>query len=504
MTEIPRSGLKLRTASIFVWAAAGTGGQVLFQVLAIATLARLLTPAEFGVASAATIIAQFALILNEFGVGPVIVQRHSLNELEIRVGFTLSCCFGLMVVLGLWSSAPALAGMFQIPELTWVIRAYTIAFIMKSVSVVAESLLQRGLQFRLLARTEVISFALGYAGVGISAAACGLSYWSLVMAHLSQSTIKSLLILRYQEHPKRLLLKMDIIKEFLYFGVGQSVSRLGSYLASQGDSAVVAKLLGVERLGEYGRANQLVVMPGNQLGSVLDKVMFPILARVQNEKERFKAAYSKAIKIITVLALPVSLMLFVVAQDLTLVMLGDRWENVTEPMKILSLGIVFRLLHKISDPTARAAGAVYQRAWRQVVFAAMVVGGAYTGASYGLVGVAYGVLFAAILNAALMVHLCSRIAGLKVKDILLSCAPGIRLGAITYIVASCSQYFSGLIIHSHLGLLVTTVLLVFTIIGSSMYVIPKVSVGREGIDVVGDIWSVLNLGRGLRARTPTS
>lgn len=503
MPEMHEFGLKSRTASSFAWAAAGTGGQVLFQVLALVILARLLSPAEFGIVSAATIVAQLALILNEFGLGPAVVQRDSLNEVDIQVAFTLSCLFGVIVIFGLWILASILAATLHTPELVWVIRVYAVIFLLKSYSAVADALLQRELEFRLLARADTISFAIGYAGIGILSAYCGFSYWSLVFAYLGQSVIKAGLVLRYKSHSKRLSFDMKRVKDFIYFGIGQSVSRLGSYVANQGDSFVVAKLLGVERLGEYGRANQLVVMPGNQLGGVFDKVLFPTFSLVQGERGRLGAAYGKAITIIAMLGAPVSVLLFVVAPDFTVVMLGDSWNNVIEPVKVLSLGLLFRLLHKISDPTARAAGAVYQRAWRQIIVAIALLGGAYVGAGYGLVGVAYGVLFTAVLDAFLMVHLCSRIAGLGAKSIFLALLPGIRIGVATYIIASCAQYFSSQVIESHLGVLAITVLLVLMTIGFFICVIPKLCMGRGGIDVMKYAWSILNLKKWLGARVPT-
>lgn len=504
MHETNQADLKSRTVSSFAWAAAGTGGQVLFQVLALAILARLLTPAEFGVVSAATIIVQLSLILTEFGIGPAIVQRHSMNEIDIRVGFTLSCLFGSFVVFILWILAPTLAAMLETPELIWVIRAYAAIFIFKSYSAVADALLQRDLAFRLLARADTISFAAGYAGIGILSAYLGFSYWSLVLGHLSQSAIRAGLTLRYKAHDKNLSLEIRMVKDFIHFGLGQSASRLGSYVANQGDSFVVAKVLGVERLGEYGRANQLVVMPGNQLGGVFDKVLFPTFSMVQEDKTRFGEAYRKALSLIAMIGLPLSALLFVVAPDISSVMLGDRWTNVIEPMKVLSLGLLFRLLHKISDPTARATGAVYQRAWRQIIVAVTLVAGAYIGSRDGLVGVAWGVLAATVLDATLMVQLCSRIAGLSIWKVFQALSPGLRLGTITFLIVFGVQSMASQVLKSHLGILALTLATTMIVLGSMIYMMPKLSIGRGGLDVLEYIWSILHLEKRLGVRPPVA
>ena len=502
MHETNQADLKSRTASSFAWASAGTGGQVLSQVLALAILARLLTPTEFGVVSAATIIVQLSLILNEFGIGPAVVQRQSMSQIDIRVGFTLSCLFGSFVVFVLWILAPTLAAMFEISELTWVIRAYAVIFIFKSYSAVADALLQRELAFRLLARADTISFAVGYAGVGILSAYVGLTYWSLVLGHLSQSVIKAGLTLRYKNHDKTPSFEIGTVKEFLHFGLGQTASRLGSYVANQGDSFVVAKVLGVERLGEYGRANQLVVMPGNQLGGVFDKVLFPTFSLVQEDKARFGEAYRKALSLIAMIGLPVSAFLFVVAPNITSVMLGDRWGNVIEPMRILSLCLLFRLLHKISDPTARATGAVYQRAWRQGFVAATLVAGSYIGSSQGLVGVAWGVLAATVLDAGLMVQLCSKIAGITSWTVLQALSPGLRLGIISYFLAFSVQSTASQFLESHVGILILTIIALMAGLSLVIYMMPRLSMGKDGVTVVGYTWALLHLEKRLGLRPP--
>jgi PST family polysaccharide transporter len=278
---------------------------------------------------------------------------------------------------------------------------------------------------------------------------------------------------------------------------------LGSYVANQGDSVVVAKFLGVERLGEYGRAGQLVVMPSNQIGAVFDKVLFPTFSLVQGNMDRFRAAYDKSLTLIAMLGLPVSALFFVSARDLTYVMLGENWSNVAEPMKILALGIVFRLLHKISDPTARAVGMVYQRAWRQTLVAGILLGGSYLGSAYGLVGVAYGVLIATVLDALLMVQLCSNIAGLGPKSVGLALLPGVRLGLITLVVAFTVQHLTSRIMNAHVGILITTVALSGLTLWSALYLIPRLGIGQRGIEVMDYVWSAFHLERWFGMKAPT-
>src|SRR5215475_9076327 len=98
------------------WAAAGSAAQVGSQIIAIVLLARLLTPAEFGVVSAAALITQLALIFSEFGVGPYLVQCLRLRPAVIGTCYVASCCLGAAVAALLWMTAPLFARALHVPE----------------------------------------------------------------------------------------------------------------------------------------------------------------------------------------------------------------------------------------------------------------------------------------------------------------------------------------------------------------------------------------------------
>jgi PST family polysaccharide transporter len=86
-------------------------------------------------------------------------------------------------------------------------------------------------------------------------------------------------------------------------------------------------------------------------------------------------------------------------------MLGPRWTPVVAPFQVLAIGMTFRTSSQIADSLTRATGSVYRRAWRQILYAGLVVGGAWIGQHWGITAVAWGVLFAIITNFLFMAHL---------------------------------------------------------------------------------------------------
>jgi len=435
-TQMATSTDRLRVTA--GWAAAGSIAQIVSQVIAIAALARILTPAEFGVVSAAALITQLALIFSEFGVGPYVVQRLQLGATAIGTCYVASCCFGAMVAALLWMSAPLLAHALRVPELLLVLRAYAAVFLLAGASAVHDALLQRELNFRLLARADAISFSLGYTGLSIVCALLGFSYWSIVIGHLGQALIRSIMVIARQPHVARSPVSLGELRPLLRFGGGQTLSRLANYLAGQADGFVVTARLGITAMGYYGRANQLVTMPAVQLGQIFDKVIFPAVARIQQDRSRAASAYGRAVTAICLLSLPLSALAWILGEQIVHVALGSQWEAAVQPMRILALAIPFRLIHKVSDPTARALGATYSRAWRQTVFALSVLVLALALSPYGLPAIAWGVVTASILDAALMVWLCCSLTGFSAAQLLRAILPGARTGTVAALLAGAA------------------------------------------------------------------
>ncbi len=430
-TQTPSSNqLVDRTLGGFFWIFSGTGAQAAFQFLTLIVLARLVTPEDFGVVNAAMVVIGFSMIFAHLGVGPALVQRDNLEERHLRTGLTISLLFALLLTVLIIVTAPLIAGFFRIEALTHVLRVLAFVFPLQAVAVVGESLLQRHLKFRVMAMIQVFSFLLGYGLVGIGLALLGLGVWALVGAHLSQNLLTMAMVLIKQPVPLRLQFERKAFQELLYFGSGFTLAKIGNYIALQGDNLVVGRWLGPEALGLYGRAYQLMVMPATLFGQVMDKVLFPAMAKVQNEQERLAKTFRRGVAAVGLLTLPLTAGVVILAPEIILVLLGENWTAAIVPLQILALGTLFRTSYKISDSLVRAKGAVYRRAWRQWVYAGAVLSGAYAGHYWGLTGVAVGIVSALLLNFILMAALSLDLTHIPLKQFLAAHLPGLWLGIV--------------------------------------------------------------------------
>ena len=297
------------------WVTVGRGGRAVLQ-LVVSGLCRLLTPAQFGVVSAALVVIGFSAIFSEVGLGPAIVQRPDLQQRHIEAAFTGSILFGFIVGAVVWLAAPLAADFFQIEQVAPVLRVLAWIFPLKGVAVVPESLLQRDLKFRALANRDVVSYGVGYGLVGVVLAWRGLGVWALVGGQLAQAALNTTLLVIARPTTVSRRVDWSACRELALFGGGFTAARVSNYLAVQGDNLVVGRWLGPAALGIYGRAYQLMAMPAVVFGTILDTVLFPVMAKVQGNPQQLRTAYRRGISLIALVMLPASVVLVILAPEL--------------------------------------------------------------------------------------------------------------------------------------------------------------------------------------------
>jgi O-antigen/teichoic acid export membrane protein len=433
-----------RTLSGMMWVAWGGGATALLKVAVLVLLTRLLSPVDFGVVGAALIIIGFSLTFTQLGLGPALVQRPVLEPRHVSTAFLASSVFGLLIAGLVWLAAPLLAGFFRMEQLAPVVRMLALMFPFLGISTVAENLIQRDLRFRLLANTNVLAYGVGYGMVGGILAVLGQGVWALVAAQLTWALLRATILLCAAPpvlSPRPTWLSF---RELMVFGVGQSAARIGAFLADQADNLVTGRWLGAVALGLYSRAYQLMAVPTVLLGDVLDRVLFPTMARVQDDPRRLASAYLLGTGALALVTLPAGVVAAVLAPELVAVAFGSRWAALVPPFQVLALGMMFRTSYRMSDSLSRATGKVYRRAWRHWLYALLVFLGAWVGHYRGVTGVAVGVLGALFLNYLFMAQLGLRVAQLSWVRFAQAQLPALRLtivvGGITLAVMVGSRH----------------------------------------------------------------
>ncbi|HKE92409.1 MAG TPA: lipopolysaccharide biosynthesis protein [Gemmatimonadales bacterium] len=432
MTGGNKPSLTHHTVAGIFWLSYGKAAFFLLQLIVVGVLARLVTPTAFGVVNAALIVTGFSAIVSQLGLGPALVQRPTLERRHIDTAYTFSFLFGLSLGAMLYFGAPLAASFLRMPDVIPVLQALALVFPLNGLQTVGQSLLSRDLHFSWLANLDVVSYGVGFGIIGIVAALLGAGVWALVLAQIGQSLGRTVVLL--WKHPPRLRFIFDgpAFRDLAYFGGGFTLARVANYIAVNGDNFIVGRFLGAAPLGYYGRAYSLMAAPAYAFGTVLDQVLFPAMAKVQDDVKRLGAAYRRGVALIALVVLPASVVIIFLAPEVIRVALGPKWGPAVLPFQVLGLGMLFRTSYKMSDSISRSTGAVYRRAWRQLIYGGLVVLGAWIGTHWGIVGVSWGALAALSVNFFLMAALGQQVAGLKWSTFWKAHQPAVLLTLVSF------------------------------------------------------------------------
>jgi O-antigen/teichoic acid export membrane protein len=409
----------------------GATFQSIIQIILTIMLARLLTPSDYGIVGMALVIISFVNITSTLGVGPAIIQKHELSEDHISTAFSLTLLVNVFFTIGLYNSSHLFASFFNTAELEFVLKGLSFTCIIYATSIIAESLLLRKLEFKKIVFINAISNLL-YAITSVSLAYLDYGYLSLVIAYMIQSMIRSILMLIYSQHLKRIRINFIALKELTYYGGGHSLSKFFNQMAIQGDNFIIGRFLGSDALGIYSRVYQLLVFPANVFGKVLDSVLFPAMSKVQDNTIKLTMAYMAGTRFISTIVFPFSIVVCMISTEIVNILFGANWTDLITPLQILSMGMVFRTSYKIGDSISKAKGAVYQRAWRQFIYFSCVILGSIIGQNWGVSGVCYGVLCAISINYLLMAQLSLNLLQSSWKKFILTQSPSVVIAIIIF------------------------------------------------------------------------
>ena len=404
------------------------------QLALTAVLARLLSPRDYGLVGLATVYTGLVALLSQFGLGVAIVRRPDLTPRYVRAGFTVAVLLGIFGAALVWVTAPLAAAALRNAELTPYIRALSLTFVLANPSFVAEALSQRNLAWRRLMWVDVAAFAVGYAVPALVLALLGYRAWALVGSHLGEKLVRSVLLLRAQPHPKAFRLGPEI-RDLLRFGSGFTLARVFNYGAAQGDNLVVGRVLGVELLGFYSRAFKLMLIPVTYFAVIVTRVLFPVMARLQDRPDQLRSAYFTGSAVIGLVSGPLSVLMVVTAPEIVHVILGPGWAPTVLPFQILTAGIMMRNTYQMAYCLDGALGMMRKRTIRDGVYAFAVVLGSLVGSHFGLPAVAAGVLLAIVGNYVLGAAMSLSMVHGSWSDYIRSQAPGFFLGAVALAVA---------------------------------------------------------------------
>jgi O-antigen/teichoic acid export membrane protein len=335
--------MKEQIAKSVFWMVWSRGGVQILSFIGTLLVARWLSPSDYGVMALVGIWTGTIAMVADMGLGWALVQFPEVEENEIQSCFWITLLTTSVAYLSLYTLAPAIAQWFDSPQLTNVLRVSSVTLLLFAFRLVPDAMLRKRLALDKIAQAEMVSVAAAMP-VMLILAWDGAGVWALVFSSVVQAvTVVCALIAFYPWWP-RLRFSGRRLPAMLRFSVSAIGANLGWSLYSQADSLIVGKLTNEQTLGMYAMAKQLAIMPVTKISVVVNQLAAPVMARIQNERDRLRTNFLRLVRLVTCLTLPLCVGLALVAGDLIPVVLGDKWMGVTPLFQVFCL---YALTHSI-------------------------------------------------------------------------------------------------------------------------------------------------------------
>jgi PST family polysaccharide transporter len=359
--------------------------QVLAWVSTI-VVARVLTPADYGLVAIASTFIGFVTMINEFGLGTAVVTKRDLEERQIAQLNTLAVLLGLAGFLVSCAMAIPLSRFFEASELTWVLVAMGASFLIGAFRTVPSALLEKDLEFKLLAMVE--------GGQAIIASLCvvalallGWGYWSLVVGMIMGTAAWTLFTLLYRTHAFRWP-ALQYLTDTLTFSWHLILMRVSWYVATNADRFIIGKILGQAALGSYSFACTLASVPIEKVTGLVNRVTPAFFSAMQTDYVSLRRYILNLTEGLALVTFPATIGLALVADDFVLLLLGDQWTGVIVPLEILAGYGAFRsimpLLSTVLLVTGQSRLGMLNSLWSVVA----LLPAFYFGSQWGIIGVA--------------------------------------------------------------------------------------------------------------------
>ena len=434
---------------------------------------RLLAPSDYGLLAEAGVFVAFLIMLSEAGLGPALVQRTQLDDADIRRSFGLVIVINAALIVALNVLAPVIAAFFREPRLIHILQVLSLQFVIICVSVIPDSLMKRRLAFKQLSLIDLATAVIASLGA-LALAASGYGVWSLVISNLLGNLVRAIILNRVSPVNVAPSFSLRGMRRLLVFGGNVTGARILWFLFVQSDVVIVGRLLGSDALGIYSIALHLASLPVQRVSAILNQVIFPVIARYQDDHSGIRRFVTKATGATGLLAFPLLWGLSCTAPQLVAVILGSKWEASAVPLQLIALVMPLRMLVSLLPSATDALGRP-DVAFRNALLSAIVMPLAFiVGARWNVIGVALAWLTVYPLIVFFNTQRMLAVVGLKLRDVLRSLAPAGASALLMYAAVSAAE-----------GLLVRILndpwrLAVMILVGAVVYISSMFVLNRDG------------------------
>lgn len=339
--------LKNKTIKGVGWSAADAflGQGVTFIVGLV--LARLLSPDEYGLIGICLI---FTTVLNgivDSGFSNALIRKKDVTDKDYNTMFLTNMVISIVLYVLLFISAPLVSDFFHREELVALVRATGLVLFFNALSITQVTILTKRIDFKTKTKASLVSAVISGV-IGIAMAFMDYGVWSLVAQQLSKQLLYTLCLWILNKWWPKFTFYKECFKYMWGFGWKLLASGILNNVWNQLYQVVIGRCYTSSTLGHYTRANEYANVFSSNLTAIVQRVSYPVLAEIQDDKERMVQGYRKIIKVTMFVTAVCMISLGAVSEPLIYTLIGTKWHEAATYLPLICISMSLYPLHAIN------------------------------------------------------------------------------------------------------------------------------------------------------------
>lgn len=342
-----KASLRSSAVSGMLWTAMERFGHQFLRLIIGIIIARILEPSMFGIVGMTVIFTDLAQSILDSGFGSALIQKKDRNEVDYSTCFYFNVIVGLFLYVILFIAAPHNAVFYHTAELTDVIKVISLGFVFNSLIISQNAKLSVELKFKASSIINITSYLISGI-IGIVLAYVGFGVWSLVFQQVSACLLRVLFVEIYTRWIPMFVFSRKSFHYLFNFGSKVLVSGFLFSIYNNLYTLVIGRVFTPTEVGHYNRANQFADLPSSTLISVVMKVAYPLMCKVQDDTNRLRRSYQKILRLPIYIIHPILVGLIVLAEPFIVLLIGEKWIFCVPLLQVLAFGYMFDPLTRVN------------------------------------------------------------------------------------------------------------------------------------------------------------
>lgn len=340
-------GLKEKTVKGVGWSAADNVISYAVSFVVSIVLARLLSPDDYGLIGLIGIFTAISATITTAGFGNALIRKKSPSEEDYNTVFIFNLVMSIVLYLVLFLCAPAISRFFGREELIALTRVSSLSIIIGALALTQRVQLTKRIDFKTQMKITLMA-SISSGVIGIIMAALGFGVWALVGQHLSSSLIGMIGLWMFNKWIPKLFFSQKSFNELFGYSWKILLSGLLDTTWKELYQVVVGKFYTPATLGQYTRAKGFAHLFSQNLTAVVQRVTFPVLSEIQDDKDRMIAAYRRMIKVTMFVTAICMFAVGAVAEPLIYCLIGAKWHEAATYLPFICVSMSLYPLHAIN------------------------------------------------------------------------------------------------------------------------------------------------------------